>query len=383
MQLHQLAYFVAVAETRHFTRAAQRMHVAQPSLSQQVRSLEQELGAPLFNRARGNISLTAAGETLLPLARRILADTETARQRVHELLDLRHGTVRLGATPSLCTGFLPDVLRLFHQRYPGIRLLVEEGGSRDLIRDLAGGDLDLALIILPLQSSDPALATSPLIRESLVLVTSRDEPPLVTGRPLYVADLRDHPLVMFRRGYDLRDATVTACREAGFDPTFAIEGGEMDAVLGFVAAGLGSAVIPSMVARRLGMRVTPFSPPGLQRTIGLARRRDVEPTRAAVELQRALWEYLRDAATTGNLPDGTRLLRGPGSDPAISLDSAAPLAAPLSLDLPDAGCPLPPVDGGGFDPLDEPPVGGPGSSVARGPCPSAKPRRRSEITTTR
>ncbi|WP_163550415.1 LysR family transcriptional regulator, partial [Candidatus Frankia nodulisporulans] len=317
MQLHQLAYFVAVAETRHFTRAAQRMHVAQPSLSQQVRSLEQELGAPLFNRARGNISLTAAGETLLPLARRILADTETARQRVHELLDLRHGTVRLGATPSLCTGFLPDVLRLFHQRYPGIRLLVEEGGSRDLIRDLAGGDLDLALIILPLQSSDPALATSPLIRESLVLVTSRDEPPLVTGRPLYVADLRDHPLVMFRRGYDLRDATVTACREAGFDPTFAIEGGEMDAVLGFVAAGLGSAVIPSMVARRLGMRVTPFSPPGLQRTIGLARRRDVEPTRAAVELQRALWEYLRDAATTGNLPDGTRLLRGPGEMPGL------------------------------------------------------------------
>ncbi|WP_163553292.1 LysR family transcriptional regulator [Candidatus Frankia alpina] len=308
MQLHQLAYFVAVAETRHFTRAAQRMHVAQPSLSQQVRSLEQELGTPLFNRARGNISLTAAGETLLPLARRILADTETARQRVTELLDLRHGTVRLGATPSLCTGFLPDVLRLFHQRYPGIRLLVEEGGSRDLVRDLAGGELDLALIILPLQSSDPALATSPLIRESLVLVSSLDEPPVVTGRSLTVADLRNHPLVMFRRGYDLRVATVTACREVGFEPTFAIEGGEMDAVLGFVAAGLGSAVIPSMVARRLGMRVTPFAAPGLQRTIGLARRRDVEPTRAAVELQRTLWEYLRHAVATGSLPDGTRLL---------------------------------------------------------------------------
>ncbi len=332
MQLHQLAYFVAVAETRHFTRAAQRMHVAQPSLSQQVRALEQELGAPLFNRARGNISLTAAGETLLPLARRILADTETARQRVTELLDLRHGTVRLGATPSMLTGFLPDVLRLFHQRYPGIRLLVEEGGSRDLVRDLAAGGLDLALIILPLQSSDPALATSSLLRESLVLVSSRDEPPIVTGRQLCVSDLRSHPLVMFRRGYELRDATVAACREAGFDPTFAIEGGEMDAVLGFVAAGLGSAVIPSMVARRLGMRVTPFVPPGLQRTIGLARRRDVEPTRAAVELQRALWEYLRDIAAAGNLPVGTRLLRGPitpevpvaGEDCAPGTAGAAP-----------------------------------------------------------
>ena len=169
------------------------------------------------------------------------------------------------------------------------------------------------MIILPLQSSDPALATSPLIRESLVLVSSLDEPPIVAGRPLTVADLRNHPMVMFRRGYDLREATVTACREAGFEPIFAIEGGEMDAVLGFVAAGLGSAVIPSTVAHRLGMRVTPFVLPGLQRTIGLARRRDVEPTRAAVELQRVLWEYLRDAAASGNLPDGTRLLAGPTS----------------------------------------------------------------------
>lgn len=150
MQFQQLLYFVAVAETRHFTRAAERVHVAQPSLSQQIKALERELGAELFSRARGNITLTDAGETLLPLARRILADADTARLEVQELAQLRRGRVRLGATPSICTGLLPDVLRAFHDAHPGIELLIEESGSLDLVRELARGALDLALIALPL-----------------------------------------------------------------------------------------------------------------------------------------------------------------------------------------------------------------------------------------
>src|SRR3954471_7490667 len=136
MQLQQLAYFVAVAETRHFTQAAERMRVAQPSLSKQIKALEAELGAPLFSRARGNVTLTPAGEALLPLARRMLADAETARSEVGELAGLRRGRVRLGATPSLCAGLLADALARFHHAYPGIELLVEEDGSRDLVRAL-------------------------------------------------------------------------------------------------------------------------------------------------------------------------------------------------------------------------------------------------------
>jgi DNA-binding transcriptional LysR family regulator len=306
VQLQQLAYFVAVAETKHFTRAAARVHVAQPSLSAQIRALEAELGSPLFNRARGNITLTAAGEALLPLARKILADADMARREVQELTDLRRGTVRIGATPSLCTGMLPEVLRLFRQRYPGIQLLVEEGGSRDLVGELAVGALDLALIILPLQGSDPALATAPLLREDLVVISSPDGPPPVRAAQMAVEDLRDRPLVMFRRGYDLRDFTVGACRAAGFEPTFAIEGGEMDAVCGFVMAGLGIAVIPSMVAFRQPLRTTPFAAPGLHRTIGLAHRRDVEPPRAARELRATLVDFVANAAAADMLPPGVR-----------------------------------------------------------------------------
>ncbi|ATL32447.1 putative lysR-family transcriptional regulator [Streptomyces formicae] len=290
MQFQQLHYFVAVAETRHFTRAAEEVHVSQPSLSQQIRSLENELGAELFSRARGNITLTDAGETLLPLARRILADADTARIEVQELAQLRRGRIRLGATPSVCTGLLPDVLRAFHDRHPGIQLLIEEGGSHDLVRELARGALDLALVVLPLPSPSPALTTVELLREDLVVVSAPTARGL--GRTVRIADLQGERLVMFRHGYDLRELTVAACRAEGFEPEFAVEGGEMDAVLGFVRAGLGVAVVPRMVAERAGsgLRMTPLARPSLHRTIALAHRSDVAPPRAARELQRMLVE---------------------------------------------------------------------------------------------
>lgn len=307
MQLQQLAYFVAVAETRHFTQAAERMRVAQPSLSKQIKALEVELGAPLLSRARGNVTLTPAGEALLPLARRMLADADTARQEVAELAGLRRGRVRLGATPSLCAGLLADALARFHRDYPGIELLVEEGGSRDLVRTLARGQLDLSLIIMPLQSDDPALVTEEILRENLVVASPSHE--RVRKPYVKILDLRGRPMVMFRRGYDLRESTLAACRQAGFEPRFAVEGGEMDAVLRFVEAGLGVAVVPSMVLDgRPGLAGTPLAPPGLSRTIALAHRKDVEPTRAAQAFRATLLFFLAEAAHEATLPQGVELI---------------------------------------------------------------------------
>ncbi|WP_055480647.1 LysR substrate-binding domain-containing protein [Sphaerimonospora mesophila] len=322
MQLQQLAYFLAVAETRHFTQAAERMRVAQPSLSKQIKVLETELGAPLFSRARGNVTLTAAGEALLPLARRMLADAETARREIAELVGLRRGRVRLGATPSLCAGLLADALARFHRSYPGVELLVEESGSRDLVRDLARGQLDLALIILPLQSTDPALVTEEILRENLVVAASTTAAPAaaapVTGRRkphVRIQDLRGRPMVMFRRGYDVREATLAACRQAGFEPRFSVEGGEMDAVLRFVEAGLGIAVVPSMVLDgRPNLVGTPLVP-RLRRTVALANRKDVEPTRAAQAFRATLLDFLTEADRDGTLPQGIEALipDGPSS----------------------------------------------------------------------
>jgi DNA-binding transcriptional LysR family regulator len=270
VQIHQLSYFVAVARTRHFTRAAEMTGVSQPTLSKQIRVLENSMGTPLFVRDRGGIELTSAGEALLPHAQRILIDVESAQRAVHEVANLRRGRVRLGATPSLCDGLLPDALTRFHTMYPDIDLEVQEAGSRVLTAELAQGRLDVALLIVPLPTDEPDIETTPVLRERLVLAS-----PVGADLPeqMAVADLRDLPLVMFREGYDLRDVTLRACRRAGIEPRLAVEGGEMSAVLRFVEAGLGHAVVPSMVlANRPQLRSTELGDPPLDRVIALAHR---------------------------------------------------------------------------------------------------------------
>jgi DNA-binding transcriptional LysR family regulator len=328
VQLQQLVYFLAVAETRHFTRAAELTHVAQPSLSKQIHSLERELGSELFHRARGNVSLTPAGEVLVPYAKRILSDVDSARLQIHELAELRQGRLRLGATPSLCTGLLTDVLARFRSRYPGIELVIEESGSRDLVRQVADGGIDIALITSPLHRGDPTLDTVPILREQLTVAVPRHLDPQVSS--FRVEDLKGRQLVMFREGYDLRSMTLTACQRAGFQPQFAIEGGEMDAVLSFVEAGLGVAVIPSMVLQgRPKLRGVPFVPPIPTRTIALANRSDVHLTRAAEEFRATLLDLLADADARDDLPAGVELAPGDGSaSPAQSTPGSASAQSP-------------------------------------------------------
>nr|WP_255352508.1 LysR family transcriptional regulator [Pseudonocardia sp. AL041005-10] len=148
MTLQQLMYFVAVANVRSFTRAADQVGVAQPTLSRALRALEDELGSPLINRGSA-VTLTPAGEAVLPLARRMLADSDMVRTTVAEMVGLRSGRVRVGATPSLCIGVLSDVLRVFHARHPEIAVELAEDGSQPLEAALVQGELDVALVIVP------------------------------------------------------------------------------------------------------------------------------------------------------------------------------------------------------------------------------------------
>lgn len=270
MQVQQLTYFVAVALNRHFTRAADETGVSQPTLSKQIRVLENTLGTPLFTRTRGAIELTTAGEALLPHAQRILIEVEAAERSVREVAGLRRGRVRLGATPSMCDGLLPAALAQFHEQHPDIEMQVHEGGSRVLTRELAEGRLDVALLIAPLHTADTDITTTPVLRERLVLASHRDAD---VPDHMRIADLRGLPLVMFREGYDLRDVTWRACTQAGFLPTLAIEGGEMGGVLRFVEAGLGHAVVPAMVMpSRPALKATTLDSPPLERVIAIAHR---------------------------------------------------------------------------------------------------------------
>lgn len=300
MNLEQLQSFVTVARLGHFTRAAEELHLAQPSLSRQISTLERDLGSVLLHRARGHIGLTAAGETLLPLAQRMLADAELARREVAELSDLRRGRVRLGATPTLCISLVAEVFERFHQTYPGIELQLTEQGSRGLVEALNRGALDLALITTAEHRAAASLDLMPLLSEELVVVASADRPPLTRRRSITLTELAEHPLVIFHEGYDLRATTDAAFRSAGLSPRVVIEGPEMDAVLRFVERGLGAAVVPAMVLLdRPTLRSVRLSDPRLHRTISLAHRSDVDLTRAATALQKMILTTADELAHQG------------------------------------------------------------------------------------
>ncbi|GAA1418978.1 LysR substrate-binding domain-containing protein [Agrococcus citreus] len=300
MKLDQLRSFEAVARLGHFTRAAQELFLAQPSLSRQIAALEAEAGTELFRRAPAGVTLTAAGEVLLPIARRMLADASAAREQLDELAGLRQGSVRLGAPPTLCVSLVADVLAAYRSAHPGIELHITEGGSRSLVAAMDEGALDLALVVTRgEQRTPPATQLVPLLSEELVVISSA-----AAGegerRELTLAQLANMPQVAFSRSYDLRVATDAAFAAAGLTPTIAVEGAEMDAVLRFVERGIGVAVVPAMVViDRPGLRSTLLVRPQLSRTVNLARRTDVGLSAAARAMERIVFETVDRVAAPG------------------------------------------------------------------------------------
>lgn len=296
VNLDQLRSFAEVAQTGHFTRAAERLHLAQPSLSRQISTLESELGVELFHRTRGHIALTAAGERLLPLARRMLADAETARGEMAELAGLRRGRIRLGATPTLCTSLVVDVLADFHERYPGIDIEILERGSRSLMAALMEGTLDLALIVTSVSSgaARAVLEQEPILSERLVVVSSStgaDPFANIAGSAVELHELAAVPHVSFPETYDLRVAMDAAFHAEGIVPVVAVVGAEMDAALRFAERGIGVAVVPAMVAvDRPLLRATPLADATLTRMVSVARRADMAPTPSSAALQTLIRE---------------------------------------------------------------------------------------------
>ena len=288
MHLEQLRGFAEVADTSHFTRAAERLHLTQPSLSRQIAALETALGVELFHRLRGNVTLTAAGERLLPIAKRMLADAQTAEAMMAELAGLEGGRVRIGATPTLCTSLLVEVIAEYRRRHPAVAVEVLERGSKTLIDALIGGEVDLALIVTSVAPGGEraVLEREPILSEQLVVAAAADARwPASLGHPVTMEALAATPQIMFPANYDLRAALDREFRERALAPTIAVEGVEMDAALRFAERGVGVVVVPAMVAvDRPTLRVAPLADPGLARTVSIAKRSDMTATHAALAM---------------------------------------------------------------------------------------------------
>ena len=274
MELRHLAYFVAVADYQHFTRAAEALHIAQPSLSQQIRKLEEEIGSTLFERARGQVTLTEAGKHLLPHARALLARAKEAERELAELANLERGRLHIGALPALSASMLPSYLLAYHVRYPGIELDLREVPTITLLRQLEHREVDIALTALP-----PAhgYLGSLLLGRELFAIAVAPNHPLAGRASVQPAELRDEPFILWSEGSAVRDLTLRICRAAGFEPKVVIESAYWDTLCSFVAVGMGITIVPEQslsIAARAQVSVVPLADGGHGRQIGLLWRRD-------------------------------------------------------------------------------------------------------------
>jgi DNA-binding transcriptional LysR family regulator len=247
VELRRIQYFVAVAEEAHFGRAAQRLQMAQPPLSQQIRALEAEMGVALFHRTTRKVELTAAGERFLTRARAILAEVDDAVTEAVQVADGRLGTIAIGFTGSATYDLLPSLVRVLRADLPGIELDIHgEMLTPDQVAALTGGTLDLGLLRPPVRTT--GLEVRVLRREPLIAVLPEHHPLAARDR-VRLPDLRDDPFITYPSNHRsvVYEAVIEACQRAGFVPASQHEVAETSTLVSFVAAGLGVALVPASV----------------------------------------------------------------------------------------------------------------------------------------
>jgi len=278
MELHQLRYFCAIAETGSFSRAAEQCHVAQPSLSQQILKLEDELGVRLFDRLGRSVRLTEVGKTFLPRARAVLRELEAARGDVVERKDSIAGPVTVGAIPTVAPYLLPSILTAFSKKFPQAQLTVIEEITPVLLDRLRAGTVDVAILALPIRGHE--FDSFPLLTEPLFAVLPKKHP-LARRRSISLKDVRKEPFLLLRDGHCFRENVVSACDRARVHPQVIFESGQFSSLLGMVGAGMGVSIIPQMaVDQKASCRYVSISDPEATRTIGVVVLRGRSLTRA-------------------------------------------------------------------------------------------------------
>jgi LysR family transcriptional regulator, hydrogen peroxide-inducible genes activator len=265
MEFHQLRYVCAVAETGSFSRAAERCQIAQPSLSQQVLKLEEDLGAKLFDRLGRSIRLTEAGRAFLPHARSVLSEMESARSSVADKGSDLRGSVAVGVIPTVAPYLMPGYTTAFAKQYPEAKLRIVEETTPILVASLRDLSIHLAILALPLRHKD--LEVFPLRTEPLFAVLPKNHP-RAAAKTLTLKDLRGESFVMLRDGHCFRDLSIAACIHARVTPRIAFESGQFSSLFGMVAAGVGISLVPEMaIDRNAGCRYVRLSDARATRTI--------------------------------------------------------------------------------------------------------------------
>jgi DNA-binding transcriptional LysR family regulator len=279
IDLRQLRYFVTVAEELHFGRAAARLHMTQPPLSQTIQALEELLGAPLFLRSRRSVELTPAGQALLPEARRMLAHAAELPELVRAAAAGESGRLSLAFVSSADYSVLPPFLRSYRAAYPQVQIVLQEATSDLQIEDLLHNRIDAGLLIPPLpDKARTELDYLKVLAEPLILAAPAGLEALNGGGPVWLKNLPPLPLIIFPRPIapSLHDAILGCFRAAGITPEIGQQAIQMQTIVSLVSAGMGLALVPQSVSNlmRPGVEYRALRDPSPQVETGLAWRRD-------------------------------------------------------------------------------------------------------------
>lgn len=241
MDLDQLRYFLIVAEQQNFTRAAEQLGVSQPALSRSIQKLEDELGQPVFERKTRAVSLTEAGTLLQSRAQQVITILEDTKAEITD--DGQSGRVRLGAIPTIAPYFLPEVLRQFSEEFPKATLIVQENTTDNLLKNLTQGEIDLAILALPVSAR--YLDAEELFEEELLLVLPTDHP-LVDKEKIRLSDVEPYPFVLLDEAHCLSNNIVSFCRQRSIQPVAVERTSQLAMVQELVSLSHGISMIPAM-----------------------------------------------------------------------------------------------------------------------------------------
>lgn len=290
MEVHQLRYFCAVAETGSFTRAAEREQIAQPSLSQQIMKLEEELGVRLFDRLGRTVRLTDLGQIFLPRARTILTELKAAKEEVVERQSTVSGPVCVGVIPTIAPYFLPTRIAGFSRKYPEATITVVEDVTVRLMDRLRAGLVDVAVMALPARGHD--LESFQIRTERLYAIVPRDHR-LARKRSVLMKELRDEPFLLLRDDHCFRETAIEVCKRARVLPQVVFESGQFSSILGMVGAGLGISIVPEMaLEQRPDCSFVLIADERASRTIGVTTLKG----RFLSRVQRAFLNHLQSHA---------------------------------------------------------------------------------------
>lgn len=287
LTLKHLRYFDALARLGHFGRAAEASAISQPALSMQIKELEENLGAALFDRGARGIGLTAFGEEFAPRARDILRAVDELEDLARVARDDLAGRLRLGVIPTVAPYLLPRVIADLTARYPGLELHLRETITPRLLQDLAEGRLDCAIVALPV--SEPSLSETELFTEDFVLVRPKAD----AARPVPSPEmLREMRLLLLEEGHCFRDQALAFCRLQPGPPREVMDGSSLSTLVQMVGAGIGVTLIPEMAVavetRSAPVSVAHFPAPAPARRIGMVWRRSSPLARQLMQVAEAV-----------------------------------------------------------------------------------------------